>query len=150
MHEFDAVLQKLEGKIAWTVFYVPFSVQEEYGTKGRVKVKAQIDGHAFAGTLLPSRNGHYMVFNREIKAVCKKGIEDTLHVTLELDTEPRVVEVPEDVVAALQANGDAYSRFQELPYYMKREEIKKITGAKKQATRERRIQKLLNNLLQAR
>jgi uncharacterized protein DUF1905/bacteriocin resistance YdeI/OmpD-like protein len=150
MHEFDAVLKRLEGKIAWTVFYVPFSVQEVYNTKGRVKVKARIDGHAFAGTLLPSRNGHYMAFNREMKAACKKGIEDSVHVTLELDTEPRVVEVPADVLVALETNGDAYSKFQALPYYIKREEIRKITGAKKQETRERRLQKLIDNLQQAR
>lgn len=146
IHEFVAELKKLEGKILWTVFYVPFSVEEKYGTKGRVEVKAVIDGFSFKGTLLPSRNGHYMVFNKEIKNKCKKAIGDTVQVTIEKDTEPRIVEIPSDIKEELQNYPDVFSRFKELPDYIKREEIKKILDAKKQETKERRIKKLVDKL----
>jgi len=146
MYTFTAVLHKLEGKIQWTVFYVPFSVQDAYGTNGRVNVKAMIDSHSCTGTLLPSRNGHYMVFNAALREACRKDLGDTVHVTMELDDIPRTVEIPGDILHALEAHEHLLQRFTGQPDYIKREEITKITSAKKQETRERRIEALLAKL----
>ena len=145
-HEFDAVLHRLEGKIAWTVFYVPFSVSKLYGTQGRLEVKATINGHAFRGTLLPSRNGHYLVYNQAIRSVCKKKLGDSLHVTMEPDTAPRTVEVPEDVRRALAADKAVLAAYEGQPDYIKREQITKITSAKRPETRQKRIVSLFEVL----
>ncbi len=130
----------------WTVFYVPFSVPDLYGTNGRLEVKAVIDGHSFRGTLLPSRNGHYLPFNQAMKTACKKKLGDSVHVIMEPDTAPRTIEVPEDVAAALAADPKAKAVFDRLPDYWKREQITKITSAKLPVTRERRIRALLTLL----
>jgi hypothetical protein len=145
-HTFTATLHRLEGKIAWTVFYVPFSVPDVYGTNGRFEVKAVIDGHPFRGTLLPSRNGHYLPFNQAMKTACKKELGDSVHVVMEPDAEPRTVAVPEDVGAALAADPAAKALFEALPDYWKREQITKITSAKQPETRARRICALLKLL----
>ncbi|GFN37087.1 YdeI/OmpD-associated family protein [Tepidimicrobium xylanilyticum] len=144
--EFNAILQKLEGKMQWTVFYVPFSVEEEYGTKSRFNVHAVIDGHPFLGTLLPSRNGHYMVYNKAMKSACKKEIGDSIHVILRPDKEERILNIPDYVLEAIRSNPIANSKFNELPYYIKREEINKIEEAKKEETRIRRLEKLIQKL----
>ncbi len=144
--EFIAILQKLEGKMEWTVFYVPFSVEEEYGTKSRFNVQATIDGHIFSGTLLPSKNGHYMVYNKAIKSLCKKEIEDSLHVVLEPDTQDRALNIPEYILEALKSNPIANSKFNDLPYYIKREEVIKIEESKKEETKIRRLGKLIQRL----
>lgn len=146
-HEFNAVLEKLEGKMQWTVFYVPFSVKELYDTNGRLNVKAEIDGHSFDGTLLPSRNGHYLIYNKEIKKVCKKEIGDSIHVKMELDVQPRTIEVPDSIMTKLKENKDALIEFEKLPNYIKREQINKIMSAKREETRERRIQKFIQSLI---
>ena len=146
-HTFDADLTKLDGKIKWTVFYVPVSVSAASGTKGRVRVSGTLDGHAFRGTLLPSKNGHYLVFNRQLRDLCKKDVGESLHVEIEQDDEPRVVEVPGEIRRELEACPDALQAFEELPDYMKREEINKIVTAKRQDTRDRRLQKLVQSLL---
>ena len=148
-HEFDAVLQRLEGKIAWTVFYMPFSVLELYGTPGRFKVKGTVDGHLFNGTLLPSRNGHYLVYNQAMRSGSKKKVSDAVHVVVEPDAAPRVITIPADVSEALESSG-AMAAFQGHPYYQQREELVKIDGAKQPETRSRRIQDLCQKLLQVR
>lgn len=145
-HEFTAVLHRLEGKIAWTVFYVPFSVPDLYGTNGRLEVKAVIDGHPFLGTLLPSRNGHYLAFNQAMKSACKKKLGDSVHVVMEPDTAPRAIELPDDVRAALEADPNAKALFDRLPDYWKREQLTKITSAKQPETRARRLRALLTLL----
>lgn len=144
--EFNAILQKLEGKMEWTVFYIPFSVEEEYGTKSRFNVQATIDGHIFSGTLLPSRNGHYMVYNKAIKSACKKEVGDSIHVILKPDVQERVLNIPDYILEAIKSNPIANSKFNELPYYIKREEINKIEESKKEETKVRRLEKLIQRL----
>jgi hypothetical protein len=145
-HEFDAVLQRLEGKIAWTVFYVPFSVFDIYGTNGRLNIIGIVDGYNFTGTLLPSKNGHYCVFNQTLKDNCKKGIGDTIHIMFEEDTTLRTVEIPQEILNILNFYPQLLDIFQRLPDYIKKEEINKILGAKKQETRDKRIQALIEKL----
>jgi len=41
----------------------------------------------------------------------------------------------------------AQAQFASLPYYLRREEINQITAARRPATREKRIQALLDKLL---
>lgn len=147
-YEFDTQLQRLEGKIAWTVAYVPFPVDEDYGTKGRVNVAATLDGHAFRVTLLPSRNGHYLAFNQEMKAATGKALGDTVHVTIAPDPAPRTVEVPDEVRAALDAHEGVRSVFDALPDYIRREEVRRILSAKTQPTRAKRLAALIDKLEQ--
>ncbi len=147
-HEFDAVLKKLEGKMQWTVFYVPFSVKDLYNTDGRINVKGKIDGHAFKGTLLPSRSGHYMVFNKDLRKVIKKELNDSIHIIMEQDLEPRTIEIPQIIMERLKDNEEVFEKFQNLPKYIKREQIKKIMDAKKLETKNRRIDKLIESLIE--
>ncbi len=129
----------------WTVFYVPFSVQELYGTNGRINVKGSVDGHPFTGILLPSRNGHYLVFNRELRTQCEKHCGDTVCVEMQLDNSPRTVEIPAFIRQAVESKG-LLSAFIVLPDYIKREDIKRIEDAKRDETREKRLTTLLAKL----
>ncbi|WP_406241994.1 YdeI/OmpD-associated family protein [Tissierella carlieri] len=144
--EFNAVLQKLEGKMEWIVFYIPFSIEEEYGTRSRFNVQVIIDGHPFSGTLLPSKNGHYMVYSKTIKSICKKEIGDSIHVVLKPDDHERTLDIPDYILEKIKSNPIVNSRFNELPYYIKREEINKIEESKKEETKIRRLEKLIQRL----
>lgn len=144
MLEFEATLVKLPGKMGWPVFFIPASFTDPIGIKGRINVRLVIDGAQFHTTLLPSRNGHYQVYNREIRDHCGKRIGETVHALIEADDQPRELEVPQDIVTALAACETVKVRFDALPYYMRREEINKIISAKTQPTREKRIKALLD------
>lgn len=148
IHEFDATLKKLEGKMQWTVFYVPFSVKDLYNTDGRINVKGKIDGHVYKGTLLPSRNGHYMVYNKDLRKVINKELNDSIHIIMEQDLEPRTIEIPQIIMEKLKENEEVFEKFQNLPKYIKREQIKKIMDAKKIETKYRRIDKLIESLIE--
>lgn len=144
MLEFETALVKLPGKMAWTVFYVPESFTD---TKNRVNVLATVDGAEFRCTMLPSNNGHYIVYNRAMRECGGKKIGEAVHVMLEMDNQPRELIIPPDVEAALNDNKAAAEKFAALPYYIRREEIVKIESAKMQQTREKRIQALVDKML---
>jgi hypothetical protein len=144
--EFEATVVRLPGKIAWPVLYIPSSFAAD--TKGRVNVIATVDGAEFRGTLLPSSNGHYMVYSQAMRKQCGKQVGGTVHVLLEVDNQPRELDVPRDVAVALTSSETATGKFAALPYYLRREEINKINAARTSPTREKRINALLDKLLE--
>ena len=71
---------------------------------------------------------------------------DTIDVDLELDTEPREVEVPSDFAEALEAEPAAKAMFDSLSYSNRSYHVLSIEGAKTQETRRRRIEKSVATL----
>ena len=72
---------------------------------------------------------------------------DEVDVQVELDTAPRVVEVPPDLAAALDAEPVARARFDELSYSRQLRWVLPIVDAKTDATRERRIAAAVRGLV---
>ena len=142
---FDAQIQQLEGKIKWSVVYFPHSTEEQFGTKGNVPVSITVDGHAFEHTLLGSRNGHYFVYNEFIRNAIGKTLGDIVTVTLEKDDKPRVFSAPEYIETALK-EASVWEVFSKQPDYLKREQVNKIVIAKKDETRQNRLNKLVELL----
>ena len=71
---------------------------------------------------------------------------DQVEVTVELDEEPRTVEVPEDLRAALSAKVGAMEAFEALAYSRRKEFVRQVNEAKAQETRERRISGIVAQL----
>ncbi|WP_235775332.1 DUF1905 domain-containing protein, partial [Paenibacillus sinensis] len=77
----------------WKVVYFPYSVKEIFSTNGKVPVQIIADGHEFEHTLLPSKNGHYFVYNEFIRRAVHKELGDILHVILKKVEENRTIVV---------------------------------------------------------
>ena len=78
--------------------------------------------------------------NRELTGISAGNAYD---LDIELDTAPRVVEVPDDLAAALAADSAAKEAFDRLSYSHQRQHVEAILDAKKEETRRRRIDKSL-------
>lgn len=144
-YEFESEIKQLEGKIKWNVFYFPYSVIEEFGSKGNIPVLIKVDGYSFEHTLLPSKNGHYLVYNKFIKQAVGKGIGDTVYVTLEKDTRQRKYKAPPHLEQALEKSG-VLVQYLEQPDFIKREQVNFIEIAKKEETKQNRLNKLITLL----
>jgi uncharacterized protein YdeI (YjbR/CyaY-like superfamily) len=71
---------------------------------------------------------------------------DTVHLRVELDSAPREVEIPAALEAALEQNAAARAAFDELSYTHRKEHARWVAEAKQDATRERRVTKVLEML----
>lgn len=71
---------------------------------------------------------------------------DTVSVTLERDTEPRVVTPPADFARALETSEAARATWERLSYTHRREYAEHIEEAKRPETRQRRIEKSIRLL----
>lgn len=141
---FRAVIEKAEGGGAYVT--VPFDVEEVFGKK-RVKVKAIIEGIPYQGSLV--RMGgpcHILGVLKEIREKSGKSFGDEIEVTVEEDTEPREVTIPPDVAQALETNPEADAFFKQLSYSHQREYVQWIEEAKRDTTRQKRIEDMVEML----
>ncbi|HEX8205318.1 MAG TPA: YdeI/OmpD-associated family protein, partial [Solirubrobacteraceae bacterium] len=75
---------------------------------------------------------------------------DDIEVGLELDTEPRTVEAPPDLLAALEPHPEALRFFDGLSPSQRQWFVLSVEGAKTDETRQRRIAKAVAMLREGR
>jgi len=106
----------------------------------RAKVKVTLNGHTYRSTIAQMGNGPCLPLRKSNREAAGLEGNETLEVTLELDTEKREVKPPPDLVKALKAAPPAWDRWRELSYSHQREHVEAIEEAKKPETRTRRIE----------
>ncbi|CRK56256.1 hypothetical protein [Alloactinosynnema sp. L-07] len=136
---------ELGGKTA-TGFRVPRDVVTGLGRTKRPPVTVTINGHTYRSTVAAYGDDYYLPLSAENRTAAGVGAGDEIEVDVELDTEPRAVEVPADLAAALAAAPAARAAFEALSYSHKRRHVLAIDDAKTQPTRERRIAKTITDL----
>jgi hypothetical protein len=118
---------------------IPFDVEQVFGKK-RVKVKAWIEGQEYRGSLV--RMGapcHILGILKEIREKTGKTFGDEIEVSVEEDTEPRIIPVPADLRLALHNQPEAEAFFQALAYTHQKEYVQWIEQAKREQTRQERV-----------
>jgi hypothetical protein len=123
-----------------TLVPVPKQVAARMGLKGMPKVQAVIAGHPYRGSLMPMGDGTYCLgVLKSIQEAAGVQQGDTVTVQLELDTTPRVIEMPADLAKAIGRDKRALAAWETLSFTNKKEMARALEEAKKPETRERRL-----------
>ena len=121
---------------------VPEEVVESFGAGKRVPVIVTIEGYSYPSTIAVM-GGQYLVgvaaVHREAAGVAGG---ETHEVTLTHDTSARDTPVPDDLADALAAAG-LRATFDALAPSHRKEHVRSVTEAKAEATRQRRIEKVV-------
>ena len=136
---------ELGGKTA-TGFRVPPEVVESLGSGKRPPVRVTINGYTYRNTVAVYGGDFMLGVSAEARQGAGVAYGDEVDVDIELDTEPREVDVPADFAAALDADADARRSFDRLSYSNKRRYLIPIADAKSAETRQRRIAKTVSEL----
>jgi bifunctional DNA-binding transcriptional regulator/antitoxin component of YhaV-PrlF toxin-antitoxin module len=140
VERFDATLPA--GEDARPLVEVPFDVKQRFG-RARAPVLVRVNGTELRTTVAVYGGRYYVGFNKEVRELAGIGAGDSLTVEIELDEEPREVEVPPALERALAAEPEAQAAFDRLSYTHRREYAEWITEAKRDETRERRLEKAI-------
>jgi len=132
---------RLDGRTA-TGIEVPDAVVAEVGGK-RAPVRVTINGHTYRSTVAVRGGRNLLPVSAEVRAAAGVAAGDEVDVDVQPDTEPRVVEVPADLAAALDEVPAARAAFAALSYSNQRRHVLAVEGAKAAGTRARRVAKVV-------
>ena len=143
-HTFTAMIQNAGGGGAFVE--VPLDVEKEFGSK-RPKVKAMIEGVPYRGILTRMGGDHHLlIILKEIREKIGKTFGDEVKISVEPDTEPRVIEVPVELKKVFKTEKEAKALFDKLSYTHQREYVIWINEAKREETRARRVAQAIEML----
>jgi hypothetical protein len=144
--EFMAEIKPVEG-VNGAYIEPPFDVEEVFGAK-RVKVVATFDGLEYRGSLVRMGGCYMLGITQEIRKKIGKDIGDTIKVTIEKDDEERKLDIPEDLLEAMNNHPEALKAYEKLSYTGKKDYVTWITSAKKAETRQERLAKAVQLLME--
>jgi Bacteriocin-protection, YdeI or OmpD-Associated/Domain of unknown function (DUF1905) len=106
----------------------------------RFPVTATVNGYTWRGAVARMGSEFLLGLNRAVREAAGVAAGDEVQVTLALDSAPREVEVPAPLAAALAADPAAQAAFDGLAFTHRKEYARWIDEAKKEETRDRRVQ----------
>lgn len=125
--------------------HVPEEIIKQLGSGKRPLVRVTINNYTYRSAVAVMDSKYMISFNSEHrKAAGVQGGGET-DVTLELDLEPRTVEIPNDLRDALLA-AKVLDAFEKTAPSMKKEYVRQVVEPKTPETRARRIAKIVEKL----
>ncbi len=143
-YKFKAKMEAADGGGAFVLF--PYDAEEAFGMKGRVPVKATLDGVPYTGSLMTCGGPHLMLgVLKAIRRQIGKEPGDTIDVEVWKDGTERTLEVPAVFESRMKQEG-LLSFFEGLSYTHRKEYCRWVSEAKKEETRLRRLEKAVEML----
>lgn len=142
--EFRTVIEQ-SGATA-TGIPVPDDVVAGLGPGKRHAITVTINGHSYRSSVAPYRGKYMIALSAENRTRAGVAGGDEVAVTIELDDQPRTVDEPVALSAALAADPAARTAFDKLSFSNQRRHVLAIEGAKTDATRQRRLEAVLSEL----
>ena len=126
---------------------VPFDVETLLGSK-RPKIKALFDDKIeYRGSLVRMKTIHHiLIIKKDIRQALGKSPGDLIQVSIEKDTEARIVVVPQSLQDIFNQNKEIASFFHSLSYTCQKEYALYLEEAKRVSTKERRLKKVIERL----
>jgi uncharacterized protein YdeI (YjbR/CyaY-like superfamily) len=124
---------------------VPFDAKAEYGS-ARAPVRCTINGVEYRSRLSVYDGTTYLGLRKDVREAARVSVGDDVQVTMELDDEPREVEVPPALAAALAGDAAARGAYERLSFTHRKEYAQWLAEAKRPETRERRVRKAIEML----
>ncbi|MDT5078476.1 MAG: hypothetical protein QOJ80_3113 [Mycobacterium sp.] len=118
---------------------VPAEVVAALNAGKRPPVVVTVNGYEYRSTIAPMGGRYLIPFSAERRKESGLAGGDAIEVELAVDEEPRVVEVPTDLAAALDESATANAAWAKLSYSRQKAHVTSVNGAKAPETRARRI-----------
>jgi hypothetical protein len=134
---FSSTLERTGGTT--TGIRMPEAVVAALGGGWRPAVWVTVSGYRYRSTLASMGGETWVGVSAAHRQAAGLVVGASIEVTLELDTAPRSMEVPEDLAAALDADPAARATFDGLSPSLKRYHVEQVTEARTVETRQRRI-----------
>ncbi|MGA2978385.1 MAG: YdeI/OmpD-associated family protein [Terriglobales bacterium] len=145
---FEARLERMRSRLNWVIIRIPFDATKLWGLRGQIKVKGEINGFAFRTSLFPTREGwHFLLVNKRMQKGARAFEGSVARLQMELDSEERIVTIPEELTRLLSQDRSLRRWYDELNPSTRGDIAKWITEPKGAAARVRRTEQIAERLL---
>jgi hypothetical protein len=117
------------------VALLPFDVREAFG-RVRAPVRVTVNGELLRTTIATYGGESFVGFNAQFRAAAGIAAGDEVVLEIERDDEPRIIELPEELIAAMGAEERSF--FETLSRGHRREFAEWVGSAARPETRRRR------------
>ena len=146
---FIATLERMPGRLGWTIVRVPFDVAKRWGSRGALRVRGEINGFEFRTSLFPTGRGtHYILINKKMQEGGGVRAGEKADFKLEPDTEERRVVIPAELEALFKQEKQLRKFFAAFNNSIRRWICDEIAKKKSAAARERRAEQVAEQLLE--
>ncbi|MCP9623043.1 DUF1905 domain-containing protein [Nocardia otitidiscaviarum] len=121
---------------------VPEQVIEDFGAGRRAPVLITVNGHSWRSRVAAMRGQLLIGLSAANRAAAGIELGDEIEMELTLDEQPREVDVPDELAAALR-KANLRKAFDALSYSRRRQHALAVENAKTAPTRQRRIEAVL-------
>jgi uncharacterized protein YdeI (YjbR/CyaY-like superfamily) len=147
---FDAVLERTPDRLRWVIARLPIDAAKIWGKRGQLRIKGEINGFAFSGTLFPAGDGtHFLIVNKKLLAGGKTAAGLKAKFRLQPDTTPRPAVPPaKELLRELGQSKRLLKFFESLNPSRRHEITKWIAQCKTSEARTRRSQQIAERLME--
>jgi len=146
---FEAVLEKGDRALGWTIARVPFEPGLVWKTMVRLRVRGEVNGFGFRTSLFPDaeRGGFYLLVNKKMQTGAGVGLGDLAEFLLEPDLEERPAELPDELGVLLDEEPGLREWYEGLTEYWRRSVGVWVLEPKGEEARMRRAEQMAERLL---
>jgi hypothetical protein len=112
----------------------------------RFPVVATINGYTWRTTVTRMGGEFLLGLNREVREGAGVSAGESVEVAIALDDAPREVAIPDALAEALESDPEAGAKFAALAYTHRKEYARWIEEAKRDDTRQRRVEQALQQI----
>jgi bifunctional DNA-binding transcriptional regulator/antitoxin component of YhaV-PrlF toxin-antitoxin module len=124
---------------------VPAKNMAELGESKKPGVTVNLSGYTYPSTVAVMGGKFMIPLSKAHREAAKLKAGDKVTVTLELETTPRIIQVPDDLAKALTKAG-VRKMFDAAAPSKRKEFVRQVEDAKTEETRGKRIEKIVASL----
>ena len=149
-YNFDAKIVKHDfGKMYYSVVYAPKDVisQIDFTKSKRLRIDGEINGIRIDAALMPTKGKWYIMVSKKLQRLLGLTLGDPVSVSFDI-ADQDAINVPKELQFALEANDAARVVWDSWTPGKRRGFCHRVDSAKMQETRERRVEEVLDTLLE--
>ena len=116
------------------------------GAGKRPAVRTEIEGVRYQTRVAVYGGRYYLGLRKDVVKAASLTPGKSVRLAIELDDQPREVELPPDLSQALTRSEDAKSAFDRLSFTHRKEYVRWVEEAKREETRRTRVEKTISML----
>lgn len=125
---------------------LPSAVVARLGSRKRPPVLVRLNGHEYRTTVAVYGGKSFLGVRRDIRQAAGLSVGESIGFSIAVDLQPRQVEIPRELAAALRAEPRARAAFDRLSYTRRKEYAGLVQTAMREETRRARVEKVVKAL----